>query len=292
MRSLKAIQKSIHSATSLESIVSTMKAYASSNILHFQNAADASRAYGEVLSDSLYMLFSQEAEALPSLADQDGQTIHLVFGSDYGLTGRFNERIVDFALPQIPSGKNDRLIAVGYQILTRMQRMKKVEQFFGVPQTEEGITPVVQRILFNIDEWTRERPIGRILLYYNKPIGKASMKEVKETLFPLDLAGLARKPENWNSQSLPDILMDREQLLSDLVQQFFFISLYRTFCFSLVTENASRLASMQSAEKNIQERLEELQFLYRRERQSQITEDISDIISGYKAIRKQKTAAE
>lgn len=292
MRSLKSIQKSIHSASSLESIVSTMKAYASSNILHFQNAADASRSYGDVLSDSLYMLFAQEDEPLPALQEHEGQTIHLVFGSDFGLTGRFNERIVEYALPRIPAGKNDKLIAIGYQIMTRMQRKHKVAQFFSVPQTEEGITPVVQRILLSIDEGRKERPVGRILLYYNKPIGKASMKEVQETLFPLDLAGLTRKPEDWNSKSLPIVLMDRERVLSDLIQQIFFISLYRTFCFSLVTENASRLASMQSAEKNIQERLEELEFRYRRERQSQITEDISDIISGYKAIKKHKLALE
>jgi F-type H+-transporting ATPase subunit gamma len=174
----------------------------------------------------------------------------------------------------------------------RMQRKHKVEQFFSVPQTEEGITPVVQRILLSIDEWRKERPIGRILLYYNKPIGKASMKEVQETLFPLDLMAVSRKPKDWNSKSLPVVLMDRERVLSDLIQQIFFITLYRTFCFSLVTENASRLASMQSAEKNIQERLEELEFVYRRERQSQITEDISDIISGYKAIKKHKPVLE
>lgn len=292
MRSLKSIQKSIHSASSLESIVSTMKAYASSNIMHFQNAADASRSYGEVLSDSLYMLFAQDDEPQPALLEHEGLTIHLVFGSDFGLTGRFNERIVEYALPLIPAGKNDRMIAIGYQIKMRMQRKHKVEQFFSVPQTEEGITPVVQRILLSIDEWRKERPIGRILLYYNKPIGKASMKEVQETLFPLDLAGLSRKPKDWNSKSLPVVLMDRERVLSDLIQQIFFISLYRTFCFSLVTENASRLASMQSAEKNIQERLEELEFVYRRERQSQITEDISDIISGYKAIKKHKQVLE
>ncbi len=291
MQSLKHIQQSIHSATSLESIVSTMKAYASSNILHFQNASDASNAYGEVLRDSLYMLLYQESP-FPFLAEQEGQTIHVVFGSDFGLSGRFNERIVDFSLPQIPAGEDDKLIVIGYQILTRIQHKRKVGTFFNVPQTEEGITPIVQRVLLSIDDFRKQRPIGRIILYYNKPVGKISMKEVKEILFPLDLAKMTRKPADWNSKSLPDVFMDKEEMLSDLIQQIFFISLYRTFCYSLVTENASRLASMQSAEKNIQERLEELEFHYRRERQSQITEDISDIISGYMAIKKQEEAKE
>lgn len=288
MRSLKSIQSSIKSASGLESIVTTMKAYASSNIMHFEKAAYASHAYGEVLEASLYMLFAQADEPLPDLSEARGQTIHLVFGSDFGLTGRFNQRIVDYAWDRIPSSEDDILIAIGQQVYTRMIRKTKVDHFFNMPQTEEGITSVVQRVLLHIDEWRSKGPVGRVLLYYNKPIGKASMKEVEETLFPLDLAQFVKKPKDWASNRIPVVLMDRQGLLSDLIQQIFFISLYRAFCFSLVTENASRLASMQSAEKNIQERLAELEFIYRQERQSQITEDISDIISGYKAIKKQK----
>jgi F-type H+-transporting ATPase subunit gamma len=45
---------------------------------------------------------------------------------------------------------------------------------------------------------------------------------------------------------------------------------------------------MQSAEKNIEERLEELLAQYRRRRQNDITEELNDVISGFKAIRKFK----
>lgn len=71
-----------------------------------------------------------------------------------------------------------------------------------------------------------------------------------------------------------------------MIQQYFFITLYRSLCYSLASENASRLASMQAAEKNIDERLDELNASFRRQRQNQITEEINDIVSGFKAIKK------
>jgi F-type H+-transporting ATPase subunit gamma len=84
------------------------------------------------------------------------------------------------------------------------------------------------------------------------------------------------------------IFCGKKEIISDLIKQYFFITLYRAFCFSLASENASRLASMQSAEKNIDSRLEALNFLFRRERQNGITEELNDIISGFKAIRNSK----
>ena len=45
---------------------------------------------------------------------------------------------------------------------------------------------------------------------------------------------------------------------------------------------------MQSAEKNVDKQLEELNYLFRRERQNSITEELNDIVSGFKAIRKTK----
>jgi F0F1-type ATP synthase gamma subunit len=55
---------------------------------------------------------------------------------------------------------------------------------------------------------------------------------------------------------------------------------------SLTSENASRLASMQGAERNIEERLEQLTQRYHRGRQMAITEELLDIVTGFEALRK------
>lgn len=286
MQSLQSIKESINSTENLQSIVSTMKAHASSNINQFQNAAKASMEYRRVLDMSLYVVLSEEEEELPPLEEvKDGDILHIIFGSDHGLAGGFNERISFFALEKIPKNKNHKVIIVGQQIFQRLKDNLNIYEFFMQPQTIEDIFSIVSRLLVKIDELRDEIPIKKIILYYNRPQDDSTFIEDTELLFPIDLLQIIKNKIKWESKSIPTYFVEKEKIISDLIRQYFFITLYRAFCFSLASENASRLASMQSAEKNINERLEELNYEYRRERQNSITEELNDIVSGFKAIR-------
>ena len=53
---------------------------------------------------------------------------------------------------------------------------------------------------------------------------------------------------------------------------------------SLASENASRLLSMQVAEKNIEEHLNELNVKFHRQRQAAITSELLDVVTGFEAI--------
>ncbi len=287
MQGLQGLKKSIDSAGNLKSIVGTMKAHASSNINQFQNAAKASREYRRVLDMSLYVVLSGEEEELMPMETLDkGDVVHFVFGSDHGLAGRFNERIIDYALKNIEKKEDQKVIAIGQQALQRLRFDFDVIDYFQVPQTTDSIASMVTNLLVKIDELRDEGNITKIILYYNKPTDNYGFIEERETLFPIDLSKVIKDKVNWESKSIPTYFSDKEVLLSDLIRQYIFITLYRAFCYSLASENASRLSSMQSAEKNIEERLEELNYEYRRERQNSITEEINDVISGFKAIRK------
>jgi len=82
--------------------------------------------------------------------------------------------------------------------------------------------------------------------------------------------------------------MDWDDLFASLVREYLFVSLYRAFAESSASENASRLAAMQSAEKNIEDRLEELSTLFNRQRQMTITEELLDILAGFEALKEKK----
>ncbi len=62
----------------------------------------------------------------------------------------------------------------------------------------------------------------------------------------------------WPSRVLPTFTMARPRLVYALLGQYLFVSLYRALAESLASENAARLAAMQAAEKNIEDRLKEL----------------------------------
>lgn len=287
MEDLQTIKRQINSSQQLHAIVSTMKAYASANINAFQNAATASMTYRNVLDMGLYVILAGAAEpAKAAPPAQPGSSIHIVFGSDYGLAGRFNERMVEFAGQHITMTPADVMIVIGHQLRARLEAQFLILKTLAVPQTEAGITSMVQKLLFEINDIREEKAIDKIILYYNKPEQLTLFETEHEQLFPIDFKKLLKNKMAWPSRALPTYLIPREILFSDLIQQYFFITLYRSFCYSLASENASRLASMEAAGKNIEERLELLEASFRRQRQDQITAEISDVISGFKAIKK------
>lgn len=88
----------------------------------------------------------------------------------------------------------------------------------------------------------------------------------------------------WPTNNLPEVLPEREQTLSALVREYLFVSLFRACAESLASENASRLAAMQRAEKNIEEQQYELNRTFHSLRQSGIDEELFDVVSGFEAL--------
>jgi alternate F1F0 ATPase F1 subunit gamma len=69
-----------------------------------------------------------------------------------------------------------------------------------------------------------------------------------------------------------------------LLREYLFVSLFRACAESLASENASRLAAMQRADKNIDELPEDLTRTCHRLRQNGIDEELFEIISGFEAL--------
>ena len=139
-----------------------------------------------------------------------------------------------------------------------------------------------------IDEWHFRQNVDHFLLFYNKYVSGAIYHPHMVELLPVNMAWLkeiARK--RWDSKSLPIFRMDGDQIFSSLIREYLFVSLYRAFAESLASENASRLASMQNAEKNIEEQLQDLHMQFHRTRQMTITEELLDIVAGFEAMQEE-----
>ncbi|MBO1265552.1 F0F1 ATP synthase subunit gamma [Proteiniclasticum sp. SCR006] len=287
MKNLQSLKKSLTSTRNLYTIVNTMKLHATTNINQFQQAADASMQYRQVLNKALTVVMKKREMPEEVLRRSEGKTIHVVFSSDHGLCGSFNERITDYARTRIPKDEKNLLLIIGEQGLRRLEEYE-VEEFFSVPQSVDGITSSVQYLLSELDELRETEKVKEIYLHYNRSTGRQGFKEHSEKLFPLDLKKIRKEDVKWKSGAQPTYYMSGERLLSDLLKQYYFITLFRTFCYSLVTENESRIASMTSAKKNIEERMEDLEMRYKRLRQDSITEEIRDITSGFHVLKKKE----
>ena len=214
----------------------------------------------------------------------------IVFGSDQGMCGQFNEQVTSFALQQIlpmtEQGSLIRAIAVGSRVIGRLEDAGfTLAAQLDVAGSSAGITPFVQTLLRHIERLRTEHQVSRFMLYHNQRISASTYQPRELQLLPVQPEKFLRlQQRKWSSRTLPTFTMERSTLLSRLIRQYLFVILFQAAAESLAGENASRIASMQAAERNIEERLHLLRSQYNERRQSAITEELLDVVTGFEAL--------
>ena len=210
-----------------------------------------------------------------------------MFGSDQGLVGQFNEVVADHAITTLAAlPGRPQIWAIGERVHARLADAGLPSAGrFTVPNSVGAITPLVGQILVESERQRGQDEVAALHLFYNRPTSGAVYEPVTQRLLPLDeiwRRELARRP--WPTNNLPEILGDDTGTLRALIREYLFISLFRACAESLASENASRLAAMERADRNIDELLETLRGTFHRLRQSGIDEELFDVIAGFEAL--------
>lgn len=291
METLEALKRRVNSVEDLQSIVRTMKSLAAVSIRQYEKAVDSLATYSQTIELGLQVvLHNQPGRPAAARPPRQHRLGAIIFGSDQGMCGQFNEQIAFFALASMVQldtpPENRRVLALGGRVAARLEEAgQPVETTWPVPGAVAGITPLVQDILMKVNKWGLEQAIDRVILFYNTPTADSAYRSHRLPLLPVDLEQLRRlEKKPWPSPVLPTFSMERNRLFSALIHQYLFVSLYRALAESLASENAGRLAAMQAAEKNIAEKLDELNMLFHHQRQSSITEELLDIVSGFEVL--------
>jgi F-type H+-transporting ATPase subunit gamma len=291
MQTTESLKRRIKSAGDLLSVVKTMKALAAVSIRQYQKAVESLDDYNRTVEMGLQIVLK---EHMGATTQRKGETIKrlgvIVFGSDQGLCGQLNEQISVFTLDHFKETgvkkENRKVLAVGARVADYVEDAgQPVDELMATPSSTAGITPLVQEIIMIIEEWHFRQNVDHFMLFYNDYISGSNYHPYKVQLLPVNrdwLKEIARK--KWDSKSLPIFRMDCNKIFSSLIREYLFVSLYRAFAESLASENASRLASMQNAEKNIEEQMQDLHVQFHRTRQMTITEELLDIVAGFEAL--------
>jgi F-type H+-transporting ATPase subunit gamma len=290
---LEALQRKIKGGKDLGSIVSTMKSLAATSVIQYEQAVEALSKYYSTIEMGLSVVLKDIQTTKDLTQRKNKNTLVIIFGSDHSLVGRFNEQIVNYALYDLFNLKANTkenhvfYFTVGEQIVNRLYSNGiKADHHFDLPSSVMSITDAVLSVLSEVEAYQDKHQVEDVLLVFNQPKKGASYQPNVQVLFPVDLDMLSKKGKKWKSNSIPTYRVDAHQLLSSLLQQYFFIILYQTFAYSLAAENSARLVAMQQAEKNIEELLSDLNIQYQQARQSEITDELLDIIAGFKSLRK------
>ena len=291
MQAIERVKRHIETAEDLQSVVKTMKALAAVSLRQYERAVASLAEYNRTVDMGLRVVLRHQTVARPHPhALREARIGALVFGSDHGLCGRFNDQIVDHALATLPTLTANtqpwRVCAVGTRAAMGLEeRHQSVDATMLMPASLGGVTPLVQDLLHYIETWRTQQRLDTIVVLHHRPLSGSAYAPHLVHLVPIDLTHFyTLMSEPWPSRSLPTFTMDANALLSALLRQHLFVSLYRAVAESLASEHASRLTAMQAAERSISERLDELQAQFRYQRQHAITEELLDIVSGFEAL--------
>ena len=295
--STAGLQRKIGSAADLQSVVRAMKAQAAASIGQYAKSVAALGDYARTVELGLGACFRQHPSAA---ADRPGApaagsrpTRAVVFGSDQGLVGRFNETLVEYATRTLS------VLQPPAQVWAVGERMRAAlvdagmppEATFAVPATVQAVTGLVTDILVTVVDTTpaAAEPGSpcELHLFHNRPTVDSAYAPAGQRLLPLDKAwrlSLARRP--WPTSMLPELAGNPVATLRGLISEYVFVALFRAAAESLASENASRLAAMDRADRNIDKMLRVLRDRFHRLRQSRIDEELFDVISGFKALRR------
>lgn len=285
-----SLSRKIGTAGDLQSVVRTMKAVAASSIGQYESAVRALDDYYRTVQLGLAACLREiERPVVPAPAQgrETGPIAAVVFGSDQGLVGQFNDVMADFVVKTLEDLPVQKTVwTVGERIRSRLKETDlRLGKSFVLPGSIGAITPLVGQILIEIEAFREKGETAQVYVFHNSPHAGAIYSPACQRLLPLDEAWRRELTAMaWPTKILPEVMNGGAATLLAFVREYLFVSLFRACAESLASENASRLAAMQRAEKNIDELLEDLNRSFHRLRQSGIDEELFDVIAGFEAL--------
>ena len=295
----ESLRTKINRANDLQSVVRTMKALAASNIGQYEKSVSALSDYYHTVELGLGLCFRKIALMPAPTEGKRKKNARLigavVFGSDQGLVGQFNDIIADYAVKELEAlpGKVSGLgLSESVSIHALLDEGLQPIGLYNVPNSVKAITPLIAQILVENEKLRSQDEDAELHLYYNRHKTRVTYEPVSQRLLPFDetwrddLAKLSWPTKNL----LPEVMGDITETLRALIGEYLFVSLFRACAESLASENASRLAAMQRADKNIDDLLNNLKGEFYRVRQSGIDEELFEVVSGFEAMSRSRSS--
>lgn len=295
MANLKEVRTRIESVNSTMQITSAMKMVSASKLRKFQNAITALRPYADNLNKLMHDVSSDmdtSAKSVFAEMRQSGKILVVPVTSNKGLCGVFNaiviketERLIKEDFKQQLEEGNVDVLCIG----SKADEMMKVRKYHVIGNesnlldnlTYDNVVPFAERLMNDF----KERKYDRIIFVYNQFKNAGTQILVHEQFLPI-----AVENENYDEKEMKTEEVDyifqpnREDILNELIPKSLKLQVYKILLDSFTSEQGARMVSMTKATDNAMELLKELNITYNKTRQSSITNEIVEIVSGANAL--------
>ncbi len=275
MNDIKARMKSIKSTMQ---ITKAMELVATSKLRRAKERAEGSRPYREALERAIRgVMCADGLDGSVWSEIKSDKALIIAIAGDRGLAGGYNANIYR-AAAALPEAQSGHIIApIGKKACDYYAHRNASTIDLGFRTVADigvgGCMAMGQKIA----ELIKSGQVGRVILVYTKFKSMISQVPVSEVLFPLDIG------EKLNTGA-PLLSEEPEEFLDRVFPDYFGGALFGAVSEALASESGARRSAMNSANKNAEEMIGTLTLSYNRARQSLITQEITEIVSGAEAL--------
>lgn len=290
MAELRELQRKLDSIRALQDVVNAMRSLAAVYVRRAEMTLAATRPYGQVVNAALRLVLDK-ADLAPEEEPADRAALAVVFASDQGLAGPFNERVVQAA----DRFRAERAGPVSFACIGRrgsaLLALRGIEPLLWTraPTSLEGITAEVTELAAGIFDAYHKSGAEEVFFVFNAFESIGHFESRVRRIVPPVRDELEESAGRRAFSYEPILTAPPMALLSRLVEEYFFIELYQGLLESHASENGARLTAMTAASSNVEDRLAEIRGQYQSVRQDTITSELMDVVSGAEALATDRT---
>jgi len=284
MANLKEIRGRIKSITSIQKVTSAMKMVAAAKLRTSQSNMEQCRPYSNKISILLNDLLSDCDNINFGLMQKRevSKTLYVVITSDRGMAGAFNTNILKKAQSDIDiDGKDQaRIISIGKKSRDYFKNRKfdvisEHIDFWGELNFDHAIN-----IGNEIVDLFISKKVDKVKVYYNefKNLATQVMKDID--FLPLEQFDSSEDKKQMDRLFEPS----KEDILRGLIPKHINVQIWQFLLESYASEQAARMLAMENATDNAGDMIKDLGLQYNKARQSAITTEIIEIVSGANAL--------
>ncbi|MFV8499669.1 ATP synthase F1 subunit gamma [Mycoplasma sp. VS424B] len=282
MANLNSLKNRISVVTNTRKITNAMQLVSTAKLRRIRNEFASVDAYLNSLKDTFDELISHVEprdffNIFPENKEVKGD-LHIVMTSDLGLCGSYNHNIIKLLKTKLKP--EDKIIVIGLKGYSMIQSMGASEQIvlkyteIGESVSYEIGTLIAKKAL----DLYRNKKIANVFFYYTEFINNILQEAVVLKLFPFDIP--EKKETKQEANATIEFEPNSEVVLKNSIPLYLASMVFGLGTSSKISEMASRRNAMENATKNADDLIKDLRLQYNRKRQSNITQEINEIVAG------------
>lgn len=283
-QSIRDIKRRIKSITSTKKITKAMELVSSAKLMKATARLESARPYYHaVINDTQNLVHDLEGIKHPYLNKRRVRnSLCIVISDDRGMSGGYNNNVVRIAEELIKErGNKINFILVGSKAISYFSGKNRniIKQYTGI--TENPGFAHAQEICDLVLDLYNNKKVDKIKIIYTQFVNNVSQEPQVIQIFPIEKFVRVKSKISKAMELEPS----PEEFLDHLIPQYVLSCIYGALVEASCSEQAARRTAMEVATDNAEEMIAQLKNKYNKARQSAITTEINEIITGVQAVK-------